>query len=118
VLVTQAGSPYVTTAAFKSIKKSISYAGFHTLPIHNHVFSFGEWGWILGAKNIEKDSMKKVLLNTNFSDMETKWINNEAMYHITSFGQDFRETGNIEINTLFDPVTYIYYERGISRITY
>jgi spermidine synthase len=114
VIVTQAGSPYFAPKAFACIDKSIEKAGFSTIPLHNQVITLGEWGWVLGAKNISKENLKKELIDLQFSSIETKWINNEAMSLITSFGKNYFKTDSstIEVNEIHNPVLYKYYLNG------
>ena len=61
IIITQATSPYFQAKAFYCINKTMQSAGFNTLPIHNHVQSFGEWGWIIGSKIYSNDQMKSTL---------------------------------------------------------
>lgn len=118
ILITQAGSPYFATKAFKCIEKTIASANFTTLPMHNQVLSMGEWGWIIGMKNttITKPELKKRLESLSFSNIQTKWINTEAMKLLTSFGKDSylnkNTPKNIEVNKIHNPVLYQYYLKG------
>ncbi|WP_010134748.1 polyamine aminopropyltransferase [Ochrovirga pacifica] len=111
-IVTQAGSPYFATKAFKCIDKTIESCGFTTIKLHNQVLSMGEWGWILGTKeSIKSSELKKRIQSLEFHN--TKWINNEAMQLITSFGKDFFNVDAvIEINSVHHPVLYKYYLKG------
>lgn len=114
VFITQAASPYYTTKAFRTIEKTVGSAGFNTLPIHNHVYTFGEWGWIIGMKNRSSEAIKKQLRTLDFKDLDVRWINNEATLLMTSFGADLikvdKET--LDINTIHNPVLYRYYGQG------
>lgn len=115
IIITQAGSPYYASRSFKCINKTIVAAGFSTIPLHNQIITMGEWGWILGVKNdVSRDQIKIQLLKADFSKIDTKWLNNEAMYQITSFGKDFfdREQDTIKINKINQPVLYRYYLDG------
>lgn len=113
ILITQAGSPYFAPQAFECIDKTMNQAGFSTIPLHNQVVTLGEWGWILGAKNISKDNLKEQIRALSFDDISTKWINKEAMLLITSFGKDFFKQNHItEINKIHNPVLYRYYLNG------
>ena len=116
VMVTQAGSPYFATRAFRCIDLTIKEAGFSTVPLHNQVVTLGEWGWVLGMKKEVASSgqLKKALQNMNFEDVETQWINHEAMSLITSFGKDIYaiETDSVRVNKVNDPVLYRYYLNG------
>ncbi len=117
VIITQAGSPYFATKAYQCIDATIQSAQFKTVAMHNQVLSMGEWGWILGVKNhnVSDEIIKKRLKTLKFSEIDTKWINNEAMQLLTSFGkQDFftKDEDTIKINRIHDPVLYQYYLNG------
>lgn len=111
-IITQAVSPYYTTKAFRSIEKTLGAAGFNTLPIHNHVYSFGEWGWIIGSKNTNSAQLKTKLLEMNYDGLDVKWITNESMQLMTSFGRDLVNADSVEVNTIHNPVLYRYYLDG------
>lgn len=114
VIITQAGSPYYAADAFNCIDKTIDEAGFETAKLHNQVITLGEWGWILGAKGISKESLKSELQSLSFEEIQTRWINHKAMTLITSFGKDVfgKDTAQIEINRIHNPVLYKYYLNG------
>ncbi|MEW7292471.1 polyamine aminopropyltransferase [Aquimarina sp. 2304DJ70-9] len=111
-IITQAASPYYTTKAFRSIEKTIGDSGFNVLPIRNHVYSFGEWGWVIGSKHESKSELKERLLDMTFDDIEVEWITNESMNLMTSFGKDLIKIDSIEVNTIRNPVLYKYYLDG------
>ncbi len=111
-IITQAVSPYYTTKAFRAIEKTLGASGFNTLPIHNHVYSFGEWGWIIGSKYQNSESMKTHLLELDFKDLDVQWITNESIHLMTSFGKDLIKADNVEVNTIHNPVLYRYYLDG------
>ena len=112
VIITQAGSPYFATQAFTCILETMKSAGFETVPMHNQVITLGEWGWSLGVKQPNVD-VKKQLQKLEF-DVPTKWINNEAMALITSFGKDFYPWAkdSVYVNKIHEPVLYKYYLKG------
>ncbi len=114
IIVTQAGSPYFATKAFKCIVKTMDSAGFKTIPLHNHVITLGEWGWSLGVKSDRSLKLKEALQNLSFDKLETKWIDNEAMKLITSFGKDIYpgQNDSVKVNRIHDPVLYKYYLKG------
>lgn len=112
ILVTQAVSPYYTTQAYRSIEKTVGAASFYTLPLHNHVYSFGEWGWILASKTMTDSTMKSTLLNADYSNQQLKWMTNESVQLMTSFGRDLFTPDTVEVNTIHNPVLYRYYLNG------
>ncbi len=112
IIVTQAGSPYYAPESFKCISKTMTAAGFSTIPMHNQILTMGHWGWQLGTKqNHSQNSIIAHLKSIDFSDVNTEWLNNEAIHHITSFGKDFftSQTDSIRINKVHDPVLYKYF---------
>lgn len=116
VMITQAGSPYFATRAFRCIDLTVQQAGFATVPLHNQVVTLGEWGWVLAMKEEVASSgqLKKALTRLRFDDLETKWINQEAMSLITSFGKEIyaMDSDSIRVNKINDPVLYRYYLDG------
>ncbi len=116
IMITQAGSPYYAAKAFDCINKTMQAAGFETLPMHNQVLTMGEWGWVIGNKSLKSEDLKKTMQSLQIQNVETKWLNNEAMLQITSFGKnwkvDEKEKDKIEINTTQNPVLYRYYNDG------
>lgn len=113
-VITQSGSPYYASRAFKTINKTIQTAGFATLPIHNQVLSFGEWGWIIGAKNMTAPELKTKFLNIKFDGVKTRWINEEALNLLSSFGKDIfdKDTTELMPNKISNPILYRYYLGG------
>lgn len=116
VLISQAGSPYFATKAFKCIDTTMASAGFHTLPLHNHVLTLGEWGWVLGQKKSwpPAKELKARARKLDFKGTNTRWLNQEAMLLMTSFGKDiyFKVRDSIDVNHIQDPVLYRYYLKG------
>ena len=114
-LITQAGSPYFATQAFRCIDTSMASAGFETLPLHNHVITLGEWGWILGQKaEWTQGDLKRRARALEFKGIETRWLNQEAMLMMSSFGKDiyFKSADSVRVNHIQDPVLYRYYLKG------
>ncbi|UII20944.1 polyamine aminopropyltransferase [Fulvivirga ligni] len=113
VIVTQAASPYFATRAFKCIVKTMEEAGFNTVPLHNQVVTMGEWGWSLGQKQSPYEDLKGTLQRLEF-DVDTKWIDHEAMQLVTSFGKGIYvgNTDSVEVNRIHNPVLYKYYLKG------
>lgn len=114
VFITQAASPYYTTKAFRTIEKTVQAAGFQVVPLHNHIYTFGEWGWVLGMKEPPAPAIKKALQELDFEGIPVRWINQESMLMMTSFGGDLVPVNQeeLEVNTLHNPVLYRYYAEG------
>ena len=113
--VTQASSPFFTRKSFLCIMKTIQYSGFSVLPYHNNVPTMGEWGWILGIRKqeISPEKLKQVALMVDFSNIQTRFINKDAMLSMTHFGKGtFEDIKKIQINKRLDPVLHYYYRSG------
>jgi len=117
IFVTQATSPYFSTRAFQCLIKTIKAAGFSTLPLHNQIPTMGEWGWIIGAKetDIAEHLLKPLLLSKDFSNLNTRFLNNDAVVSMVYFGKgilDLDVIKHIKPNTEFNPVLHQYYLSG------
>ncbi|GBC59605.1 spermidine synthase [Desulfonema ishimotonii] len=117
VLVTQATSPCFSARAFRCLVKTISAAGFAVLPYHNQIPTMGEWGWILGVdrRDMPENRLKEVMLTRNFSDIDTRFMNRDAMISMMHFGKgvlDEALMADVTVNTEINPVLYRYYLSG------
>ncbi|UII33099.1 polyamine aminopropyltransferase [Fulvivirga ulvae] len=114
LIITQAGSPYYAARAFNCIDTTMQAAGFITMPLHNQVLTLGEWGWVMGCKTGTREEIKRALQGLKYEDVETRWINHEAMTLITSFGKEIFPDDHqpVEVNKVHNPVLYKYYLDG------
>ena len=115
VIITQAGSPYFATKAFLCIDTTMKTAGFKTALMHNQLITLGEWGWVIGIKAEKSTSVKEILLNAKFADVQTRWIDNEAMHLMLSFGKNIHVSNDsvpVEINSVSHPILQHYYLGG------
>ena len=114
-VVTQASSPFFARDAFLSILKSMRTAGIPAIAYHNHIPTLGEWGWVLGmnAPNIQSSELKNQLANLSFDEIDTRYLNQEAMRGMLSFGKGFFERlEEISVNDELDLAVYHYYREG------
>jgi len=101
ILATQATSPTLTPNAFWCIDKTMESVGFkYRYPYHIGVPSFGDWGFILAAKN-------PVLMNYDEA-IPTRFFEKEMLNHIFYFPKDIRAT-DILPNYLDQPILLEYY---------
>lgn len=110
-LITQAGSPYFATKAYYCINKSMKAAGFHTLPLHNDVVTMGHWGWIMGHPHLNKSQIRDRIDHYQL-DVETQWLNEDALKRLHLFGKALIDTADLKINTLNKPILHRYYLNG------
>ncbi|MCT4615674.1 MAG: polyamine aminopropyltransferase [Marinifilaceae bacterium] len=113
MIITQAGSPYFATKAFKCIHKTMKAAGYKTAIMHNQIITMGEWGWVVGINSNSEIDLKSELKKIEFQ-VDTKWINNEAMSLMLSFGKNIylNQTDSVKLNSEHDHVLYRYYLKG------
>ena len=115
IMVTQASSPFFSREAFLSIMKTVQAAEYTTIPYHNHIPTLGEWGWVLGIKNanINSEKLKEILGKLTFEDLETRFLNQDAMISMINFSKGiFHDLDNIKINDELDLNLYHYYRLG------
>ncbi len=113
LLITQSGSPYYGSRAFECIRRTVQAADFEVIQIHNQILTMGQWGWTIGSKSLKTNRLKTALRNLSFEGIATRWINQDAMLMMTSFGKkDYfldEVKGKVEVNTVHNPVLYKYY---------
>ncbi len=115
VIVTQSTSPLYSPEAFLCIKKTMEAAGFSTVPYQNSVPSMGQWGWVLGVRQnaMTAQRLKQNITALEFTDIETRFLNRDAMISMTHFGKGlFEKEGRIKPNTQFDHRILKYYRQG------
>ena len=114
-MVTQSTSPLYSPEAFLCIKKTMEAAGFSTVPYQNSVPSMGQWGWVIGVRHeaMPAQRLKQELLMLGFADIETRFLNRDAMISMAHFGKGlFEKEAQIEPNTQFDHNIIKYYRQG------
>jgi spermidine synthase len=115
VLVTQAASPFFSRKAFLCVLKTMDAAGFSSVPYHNHIPTMGEWGWVLGinAPNIETPAIKQRLSSLEFGEVETRFLNRDAMVSMLNFGKgELDDLEAIKVNQELELALYHYYRNG------
>ena len=109
MFVMQVTSPYHAKEAFLCIKRTMEAAGFNTLPYHDNVPSFGDWGWILGwKKHISSKRVKRGIENMEF-DVETRYLTPAVFRKALVFGKRRLESKHNDISTLMYPVLLYRY---------
>ncbi len=114
VLVTQAGSPFFSREAFLCIWETVKAAGFTALPMHNHIPTLGEWGWVIAINaEVPEERFRQKLLSLSFEHLPTRFINADAMRSMLYFGKDdFATKEPIRVNREMDLSLFDYYRNG------
>jgi spermidine synthase len=110
VAVTQSTSPFIARTAFWCIHNTIAAQGYHTLPYHVYVPSFGEWGFVVFSR--EALAMPRRLAIVN----KLRFLTPEMLPSLAHFPADMArvETG---IQTLMTQNLVHYYESEWHRAT-
>ncbi len=103
-MVVQATSPYFARESFLCIGRTIKSAGFHAIPFHENVPSFGDWGFFIGIHgNRKKSKIMEEISKIRFPVL-TSFITPEKFASQLIFGKTMLEARNTEVNTLLRPV--------------
>ncbi|MFN8306906.1 MAG: polyamine aminopropyltransferase [Ferruginibacter sp.] len=102
--VVQSTSPFVAPKSYWCINKTLQSAGFNTIPYHNYVPSFGEWGYTMITKN-----GNAVLPATRFMG-GLKFLNSQTMQQMLVFPDDMTTRSELAVNKLNNQQLVEYFE--------
>lgn len=109
IMAVQATSPYLARESFLCIGRTLSATGFSTIPYHENVPSFGDWGWYLCTRpTINKTRLMDRIRALTFK-VHTRYLTPEVFQSQTVFGKGMLDTQHKEINTLLFPVLLTLY---------
>ncbi|MBE9040716.1 polyamine aminopropyltransferase [Oscillatoriales cyanobacterium LEGE 11467] len=111
VMSIQSTSPVHAKDAFLSIGKTLNASGFDTIPYHQNVPSFGEWGWHLCTRSNENYSrdLKEKIANIEKYSISTEFIHPELFRASTIFGKSWLESDKAAVNTISNPTLIVQY---------
>jgi len=104
VAVIQSTSPFVAPKSFWCVTETLKAVGFHTIPYHNYVPSFGEWGYTMATMQDGyhiPDSFPRGM----------RYINKEVFGQMLSFPEDMRAHVPLAINRLDNQALVEYFEQ-------
>lgn len=102
--VIQSTSPYVAPKSFWCVDETLKAAGFVTVPYHNYVPSFGEWGYIMAMKQPGYQVPDSFPAGMRF-------INKETMQQMLNFPEDMKTHQKLAINRLNNQSLVEYFEQ-------
>ncbi|THB74957.1 MAG: polyamine aminopropyltransferase [Desulfobacteraceae bacterium] len=109
MMVVQSTSPYLAKESFLCIGRTIESAGFSTLPFHENVPSFGDWGWHLAwHPSIRKDKVLSKARTLDFK-VNTRFITPEVFRAELTFGKGQLETEDTRVNSVLAPALLTIY---------
>ncbi|GAA4925331.1 polyamine aminopropyltransferase [Mucilaginibacter defluvii] len=102
IMVVQSTSPYVAPKSFWTVDKTLHSVGLHTIPYHNYVPSFGDWGYIMATENHTYKKPTRYLPGMRFISVGSL---NQMLY----FPHDMARV-ETEVNKLNNQVLVKYFE--------
>jgi spermidine synthase len=102
IVVVQSTSPFVAPKSFWCINNTLQSVGFHTIPYHTYVPSFGDWGYIMALKHPEYK-----IPNDFIADL--RFINRSTFSEMINFPKDIPKLST-EVNRLNNQVLVNYFE--------
>lgn len=107
-VVVQSTSPYFAPNAYWSVVATLEAAGLHTAPYHVYVPSFGEWGFVLAARE------NHFPLPQRF-DVPTRFLNAQTAAEMFRFPPDMARR-QVEPNYLNTQILVSYFEQDWSEV--
>jgi len=102
VMVVQATSPYVAPKSFWTVDSTLHSTGLHTVPYHNYVPSFGEWGYIMAMERPVYKKPERYLPGTRF-------MSPESFEQMLFFPKDMAKRP-VSVNRLNNQILVKYFE--------
>lgn len=109
--VVQSSSPYHAREAFLCIRDTMEAAQWKTLPYHDNVPSFGDWGWIMLWKSPMTEAGLRARINGIGFPSTTRYLTADVFQRNLAFGKGLLESDETAINTLTSPVLLGKYVR-------
>jgi spermidine synthase len=102
VVIVQSTSPFVAPKSFWCINNTLEAVGFHTIPYHTYIPSFGDWGYIMAMKH-----QSYIIPDTFINDL--RFINKSTFSEMINFPKDVPKLST-EVNKLNNQVLVNYFE--------
>ena len=120
MVVVQATSPYHAREAYLNIVGTLRASGFRTVPYHDNVPSFGDWGWVLAwSGGPSEGEMRERIAALREIPVRTRYLTPEVFRASLVFGKGMlvpapENAG--QPNTLMRPVLLRLYNRDAWRV--
>ena len=114
IIVQQSTSPFQAKEAFLCIGRTLESSGFAVAPTHDHVPSFGEWGWWFATHKefLSSEGLTKQLRSITALPQETQYLTVDLIQASTYFGKGTLESTETDITTLLDTAVLSHYTKG------
>lgn len=112
-LVIQSTSPHQSRNAYYCIGKTLEKSGYRTLPFHEYVPSFGEWGWFLcWRQSVPKEEFLQTFANIKTIPVPTRYLTPDILNTVFIFPKYLQNNRrDLEVNSKMSPVLWTYYRR-------
>lgn len=114
IVVQQGGSPVHSREAFLCLGRTLEGSSFQTLPYHENVPSFGEWGWWLAwpATGESRDVLVAKLSSLKELSIPTRHLTPGLVAASLEFGKNQLVTHERDITSLTEATIFHYYLQG------
>ncbi|GGH58624.1 spermidine synthase [Filimonas zeae] len=102
--VIQSTSPFVAPKSFWCINATLQSVGFTTIPYHNYVPSFGEWGYVMITQR------PSYQVPDTFA-IPARYINKGVMQQMLYFPDDMKTQQPLAVNRLNNQALVEYFEQ-------
>lgn len=109
IMVVQSTSPYHAKETYLCIQRTIAATGLATMPYHDNVPSFGDWGWIIASPTMSPEQLHDRAYNLDSFQVETREVDAINMQRALVFDKGWLDSTNTEVSTLMKPVVFDYY---------
>ncbi len=103
MMVVQSTSPYVAPKSYWTVERTLQSAGLHTVPYHNYVPSFGEWGYIMAMN-------RPVYKVPDHFLPGMKFISKSCLEQMLFFPKDMDRVPGAQVNRLNNQILVKYFE--------
>ncbi len=110
----QSGSPFNAREAYLCVGRTLRAAGYEAVPYHDHVPSFGEWGFWIARKDGDGYDAPLATACDRITEIpvETRYLTAPVWKAATVFGQGWLESKQETINSLLDPILTDLHRQG------
>lgn len=111
LMVQQSTSPVHAKEAYLCIGRTMVAAGLSTLPYHDNVPSFGEWGWWIAAapELYPPERLRRELEGVDELTVPTRYLTPQLIHASLVFGKGQLESKNTDFTTLTHASILQYY---------
>lgn len=117
LLIQQSSAPARAKEVFLVIGRTLDKAEFSTLPIHQYVPSFGDWGWWIAghSERWNRQAIREHILDNSQLPEDVRYITEDLLESSMSFGKKRLDSENSDVNTLLNKRIYFYYEQALKK---